>query len=254
MIAPLQIVTSSPDRHGDATLLALDTSSALCSVALLTQGRLVTCAVPTVRDHAQLLLPMTEAVLSEAGLALRQLDGIAFGRGPGSFTGLRVAAAVTQGLASGAELPVLPVSSLRALAEYARRSRATPQTPGWLLACMDARMGELYWGLFHSSADPVAPAPAGEYVTPPAAMLEELERGPQALSGVLAAAGMGLRAHPRLVTALKLDPMNCHETAEPRAAEIAVLAAADLARGARWLDPEAAQPVYLRDNVVRAPL
>jgi tRNA A37 threonylcarbamoyladenosine modification protein TsaB len=119
---------------------------------------------------------------------------------------------------------------------------------------MDARMGELYWALFRSGTDPVAPAPDGEHVTPPAALLEELAHRRQVHEGVIAAAGMGLAAHPQLVTELKLAPVHCHEAAEPHAAQIAVLAAADLAAGARWLDPAVAQPVYLRDKVVQAPL
>ena len=102
-------------------ILALDTASAQCSVALLLDDELLARSVATARDHAQLLLPMIDALLAEAGTGLRQLDGIAFGRGPGSFTGVRVAASVTQGLALGAGLPIRPVSDLRALAEQARR-------------------------------------------------------------------------------------------------------------------------------------
>jgi len=257
MSPPLQVTTSFCEQPGSPALLALDTASGQCSVALLASGRLVTCAVPTVRDHAQILLPMTDLVLAEAGLRLKQLDGIAFGRGPGSFTGVRIAAAVTQGLAAGAGLPVLPVSDLRALAEFARRALSAgdgPHTPGWLLACMDARMGELYWGLFSNGAVPTAQAPAGEHVTPPAAVLEALVRTEQAGGMVVAAAGMGLAAHPALVAELKLAPVDCHEKAEPGAAEIAMLAAADVASGASWLDAAAAQPVYLRNKVVQAPL
>ena len=133
-------------------LLAIDTASARCSAALWCDGTLLQRAVPTPREHAQLILPMIDALLAEAGSGLRQMDGIAFGRGPGSFTGLRVAAAVTQGLAAGADLPVFPVSDLRALAAQAQAARTTAaERPGeLLLACMDARMGEIYWGAFEA--------------------------------------------------------------------------------------------------------
>ena len=238
-------------------LLALDTASGVCSVALLADGQLIARTAATARDHAQLLLPMVDEVLVESALTLRGLDGIAFGRGPGSFTGLRIAAAVTQGLAAGAGLPVLPVSDLRALAEGARA--AVPEADraaagGWLLACMDARMGELYWGVFQNRGQPVGEAQGGERLGPP----QSLDSG---LAGLLpdggvveAAAGMGLAIIPELATQLGLAAAHCLSQAEPQAADIARLAAADLAAGARWLDPVAAQPVYLRDRVVQAPL
>jgi tRNA threonylcarbamoyladenosine biosynthesis protein TsaB len=235
-------------------LLAIDTASGRCSVALLSGGRMLRRAEATAREHAALLLPMVDAVLAEAGLTLRALDGIAFGRGPGSFTGLRIAAAVTQGLAAGADLPVLPVSDLRALAEGARAAIGSEQgaAGGWLLACMDARMGELYWGLFRNKAQPVDPGE--ERLSTPAglsaAVLEMLPQG-EVIQG---AAGRGLAAYPELAARLHLHPTRCFAGAEPDAGEIARLAACDLARGARWLDATAAQPVYLRDRVVQARL
>jgi tRNA threonylcarbamoyladenosine biosynthesis protein TsaB len=242
--------------HGAGSILALDTASGQCSVALLRSGQLLTRAVVTARDHAQLLLPMVDAVLAEAGSSLRSLDGIAFGRGPGSFTGVRIAAAVTQGLAAGAGLPVLPVSDLRALAEGARLALAatgSEPAPGWLLACMDARMGELYWGLFRHDGQPVADAHGGEHVSATERLLQEVA-GMAVIAPVVGAAGMGLGAYPELITAVRLPVARCFPTVEPHAQQIARLAAADLAGGARWLDPAAAQPVYLRDRVVQAPL
>jgi len=235
-------------------LLALDTASGQCSVALLLDGQLLGRSTLTAREHAQLLLPMVDALLAEGGVTLRSLDGIAFGCGPGSFTGVRIAASVTQGLAAGAGLPVLPVSDLRALAEGARVAFADAPARGCLLACMDARMGELYWGVFDDHGQPVGLARDGERLSTPAALLEAL---PAALpSGALlrAAAGMGLSAYPSLLNASGLDPSRCHPQAEPHAADIARLAASDLAAGATWLDAALAQPVYLRDKVVQAPL
>jgi tRNA threonylcarbamoyladenosine biosynthesis protein TsaB len=227
-------------------LLALDTSSGQCSAALLLEdGRIESRAVATARDHAQLLLPLVDELLAAGGLALRALDGIAFGRGPGSFTGVRIAAAVTQGLAAGAGLPVRPVSSLRALAEQARRNVEQEQgsaAAGALLACMDARMGEIYWGVFQPDV-----ADAAEAVTSPSVL--------QALRGVrlAAAAGRGLAAFPDIAVSLQLPPERVFPAAEPHAGDIARLAARDLAAGAAWLDAACAQPTYLRDDVVRTP-
>jgi tRNA threonylcarbamoyladenosine biosynthesis protein TsaB len=236
-------------------LLALDTASAQCSVALLDGDRLLTRAVATARDHAKLLLPMVDEVLKEAGLRLASLDGIAFGRGPGSFTGVRIAAAVTQGLAAGAGLPVLPVSDLRALAEAARNAWPAGAVPvsRWLLACMDARMGELYWGLYPDQSQPVGEPVGGERLTSPSDLLAQV---PSLLPGARAAAGagMGFGAFPDLVAGLGLDPTRVLPAAEPHAADIARLAAFDLSAGAKWQDASAAQPVYLRDKVVQGPL
>ena len=225
-------------------LLALDTASGQCSAALLLDGQLTCRAILTAREHARLLLPFVDELLAEAGISLRGLDGIAFGRGPGSFTGLRVAAAVTQGLAAGADLPVRPVSSLRALAAQARRllpaDGATPA--GNLLACMDARMGEVYWGVFQPALEDAA-----EAVSPPATMLAAID------APVIAGAGKGFVAWPEIAVSLQLLPQQVLAGAEPHAQDVATLAAADMASGARWLDATQAQPVYLRNQVVQPP-
>jgi len=226
-------------------LLALDTSSARCSAALWQDGIVLQQSTDTARDHARLILPMIDRLLAEAGTTLSQLDGIAFGRGPGSFTGLRIAAAVTQGLAAGADLPVLPVSALRALAAQARDA-APVLHDGLLLACMDARMGEIYWGAFEVQHGLRIASAFPEVVAAP-------EPLPAPLRGaVVRAAGRGLAAYPGIPAWLGLDAPACLSAAEPEAADIARLAAADLAAGdAAWLDATAAQPVYLRDKVAK---
>lgn len=229
-------------------LLALDTASGQCSAALLLDGQLTCRAVLTAREHARLLLPFVDELLAGAGIGLRALDGIAFGRGPGSFTGLRVAAAVTQGLAAGADLPVRPVSSLRALAAQARRlladelRRDQQAATAGVLACMDARMGEVYWGVFDASL-----ADATEAVTAPAAMLAAID------APLAAGAGKGFSAWPDIAVSLRLAPQRVLADAEPHAQDVAMLAAADLAAGAPWLDAALAQPVYLRNQVARPP-
>jgi tRNA threonylcarbamoyladenosine biosynthesis protein TsaB len=225
-------------------LLALDTASARCSVALLDGEVLVTRAVDTARDHATLILPLIDEVLAETGLVLRALDGIAFGQGPGSFTGVRIAAAVTQGLAAGADLPVLGVSDLRALAAQARRVAVSTPPGTLLLAAMDARMGEIYWGAFDATQDLPGHALLGEAVGPPDSLPESL-RGK-----MVAAAGRGLWAYPSIGKALGLSPGAILAEAEPHAADIARLAVTDLRGGRSWLDAADAQPVYLRHQVV----
>ncbi len=124
-------------------VLALDTATEACSVALLKGDELIGRSAEGGLSHAQEILGMVEAVLAEAQLSLSMLDGIAASIGPGAFTGVRISVAVAQGLAFGAGLPVVPVTTLEALAlQLLRRGAAHA------LACLDARMGEVYWGCF----------------------------------------------------------------------------------------------------------
>ena len=223
-------------------ILAIDTASARCSAALWLDGQVASRAVPTARDHARLLLPMVDALLDEAGLRLRQLDALAFGRGPGSFTGVRVACSVAQGLAFGAGLGVLPVSDLRALASQALRC-AVPGSVQQVFACMDARMGEVYWARFTVTAERMPETAAPEYVMGPEAI-------PAAhAEGTMLGAGAGFAAYPQLAGRLGISATNCFPDLEPDAVDVAGLAAWEWAAGAVLLPPEAAQPVYLRDNV-----
>jgi len=229
-------------------LLALDTASAQCSVALLLDGAITSREVATARDHAQLILPMIDAVLAQAGMTLRQLDGIAFGRGPGSFTGVRVAAAVTQGLAAGADLPVLPVSDLRALALGATRdlSLGRPDCDaGNVLACMDARMGEVYWAAYSIDGRGLGSSVTEESVAAPQVVISLC---PPCIAG----AGRGLAAAPQIAESLQLPAAATRAEAEPHAMDVALLAASDLAAGALWLDAALAQPVYVRNQVAIA--
>ena len=129
-------------------ILALDTATEACSAALLIDGEIRERFEIAPRAHARLLLPMLEDLLAEAGLKPAQLDAIAFGRGPGSFTGLRIAASVAQGIAFAADLPVLPVSTLAALAWPALRAARADQ----VFAAIDARMGEIYCAGFGLAA------------------------------------------------------------------------------------------------------
>ena len=145
-------------------ILALDASTEACSVALLTDGGIHDRQEIAPRRHAELILSMVDAVLMESNHKLKDLDALAFGRGPGAFTGVRIAAGVTQGLALGADLPVIPVSSLATLAQGAVDKSTT------LFAAIDARMGEIYWAVYESAEDGVARLLSGEQVSDPDAV------------------------------------------------------------------------------------
>jgi tRNA threonylcarbamoyladenosine biosynthesis protein TsaB len=221
-------------------LLALDTATECCSAALLLDGRLILREAEFDRGHAEHILPMVDAVLAEGGVSLPQLDAIAFGRGPGGFTGVRIAASVTQGLAFGASVPVVPVSDLAAVAQRVFDLDASVQR---VLVCNDARMREVYWGCFERR-DNLAAAAGAERVGPPQHVT--LPQGWDRFD----AAGRGFRAYPDLERGLASAPAAVHRELLPRAAEVAKLAAAEVAAG-RMVPAEQALPVYLRDDVAR---
>ncbi|KTD32865.1 O-sialoglycoprotein endopeptidase [Legionella nautarum] len=135
-------------------LLAIDTSTETASVALLQKGELRSEEQGAQRNHARLILPMVENLLAEAELSLSQLDGLVYGRGPGSFTGLRIACSVAKGLAYAQDLPLYPVSSLAAIANEALQQGTNPQDAA-VLAVVDARMNQLYWAYFNAQFDQV---------------------------------------------------------------------------------------------------
>ena len=225
-------------------LLALDTATDWCSVALWQDGALAAREASAERGHGGQLLALIDAVLAEAGIELAALDALAFGRGPGAFTGLRLAASVTQGLAFAAGLPVIPISDLRALAQQL----LVPQHENErVLVCHDARMGEVYWAGFRGVAG-LAQADTAEQVAAPRDMIDAARAWLAA--GHAHGAGSGFAAYAELAV---LDPQlrSVHGDLHPRAREIAVLAAGDGLQAA--VAPERAVPVYVRDNVAVAP-
>jgi tRNA threonylcarbamoyladenosine biosynthesis protein TsaB len=217
-------------------VLAVDTATEACSVALLSGNEVICRFAEGGLAHAQQVLGMVEAVLAEAGVSLSMLDGIAASIGPGAFTGVRISVAVAQGLAFGAGLRVAPVTTLEALAFQVMGRGA-----GRALACLDARMGEVYWGCF--APDPtrglVASGPAS--VGPPQTVVLPT---PGAYRGI----GRGFGAYPGLAAlpGLELDPEDSR--ALPNAREFATLGALRLALK-EGLDPADVSPLYLRDKV-----
>ena len=219
-------------------LLALDTATENCSAALWVDGQLREREFESPRGHAEHLLPIIDALLAEAGLALSALDALAFGRGPGSFTGVRLAASLAQGLAFGAGLGVVAVSDLRALAQ-----RALDLEPGCraVRVCNDARMGEVYWADYTTS-EGLAQATGAEQVGPPA----QLTRAPAGALGV----GRGFAVYPQLAACSAVTVPSGWERLLPRAADIVHLALPAVRRGA-LLSPEQALPIYVRDRVAQ---
>jgi tRNA threonylcarbamoyladenosine biosynthesis protein TsaB len=230
-------------------ILALDTATENCSAALFISGALLCREELLGRGHAQRILPMIEELLAEADVALQALTAIAFGRGPGAFTGVRLAACVAQGLAFGAALPVVAVSDLQALAQRVLDEEADVDR---VLVCTDARMHEVYCGAFRRASSGLAVASAAEHVAAPHAM-QLPDSWPQASALAQAKAlgvGSGFTAYPELRATVAARVDRIRENLWPRAAEIAQLAVAEVNAG-RLLAPEAAIPVYLRDDVAQ---
>jgi len=214
-------------------ILALDTSTEACSVAIWIDGNVFE-RFELGSQHSARILPMVDEVLAEAGLALPQLDALAFGRGPGSFTGLRIGAGVVQGLAFGAELPVAPVSSLSALAQG--------QGADKILAAFDARMHQVYWGVYVRNKEGLVELQDKEIVIAPKNVPIPQDEG-------WVGAGSGWDQYSEDL----LQHLNNHVTSWnkhgfPHAQEVALLGAAEFEKG-NTVSAEEALPIYIRDEV-----
>ncbi|MEE4378440.1 MAG: tRNA (adenosine(37)-N6)-threonylcarbamoyltransferase complex dimerization subunit type 1 TsaB [Candidatus Competibacteraceae bacterium] len=217
-------------------LLALDTSTEACSAAVLVDNEVIERYELAPRRHAALILSMIEAVLAEAGLSAGQLDGLAFGRGPGAFTGIRIGVGVVQGIAFAADLPVAPVSTLAAVA----RNACFERNASHIAVALDARMGEIYWGAYAATDAGEVALLGAEQVCPPAAV--PVLNGTQWLG-----AGMGWTVYHETL-GQRLGDIAWWGDCYPRAGDIALLGAAAGQRG-QWVAAEHALPVYLRDQV-----
>ncbi|MCC4264682.1 tRNA (adenosine(37)-N6)-threonylcarbamoyltransferase complex dimerization subunit type 1 TsaB [Oceanimonas baumannii] len=215
-------------------LMAIDTATEACSAALWYQGDILARYQVAPRGHTDLILPMVQELLDEAGISLNQLDGLAFGRGPGSFTGVRITLGVAQGLAFGADLPLLGVSNLQALAQGAHRETGC----NTVLSAIDARMGEIYAGGF-SLQDGVMTQVQEEAVLPPEALEKPVAELWQQ------AAGSGFVTYPELKAHAGAL---CEAVPFPQAGDMLPQALQDLAAG-RGISAAEARPVYLRDKV-----
>ena len=217
--------------HHLPTLAAIDTSTELASVAVLHLGELFTQQSIGATTHSATVLPMLQRALSDAGIDLADCNAFAYGCGPGSFTGVRTACGLVQGLAFGVQRKVVPVVTLLAMAEAARMAGAGDE----LIAVMDARMGEVYWARYRYD---------GEWrtITEPT-----LSRAEQVVTDSEAAVcGNGVQAYPETFAALAAERR--YPEILPHAASIARLALVAVANG-EGVDARDAQPLYLRNKV-----
>ncbi|MCE5182856.1 MAG: tRNA (adenosine(37)-N6)-threonylcarbamoyltransferase complex dimerization subunit type 1 TsaB [Betaproteobacteria bacterium] len=214
-------------------ILALDTSTELCSVALWLDGETFVREELAGQRHSELVLPMVDELLAEAGLDLKELDGIAFGEGPGSFTGLRIGCGVAQGLAFGADLPVAGICTLLAMAEASGANR--------VIACLDARMGEIYHGVYEKIE--------GGWQALSAPGLGAPQHAPEAAGEGWIGCGNGFAVHGEV-----LAERYAGQLAEvmpgifPHAAQIACLGA-ERFRNDLGVDAAEAAPLYIRNKV-----
>ncbi|CAG1022725.1 tRNA threonylcarbamoyladenosine biosynthesis protein TsaB [Methylococcales bacterium] len=223
-------------------LLSLETSTEACSAALCLDGEVTERYQIAPQQHNKLILPMIESLLAGAGLSLKDMDALAFGRGPGSFTGVRIAAGVVQGLAFGADLPVAPVSTLAAMAQEA----FAETSDGFAFPCIDARMGEVYWGVYRRGTEGLAELAGAEAVTDAGEVIF-----PEDAAGVGIGIGSGWGTYEEVLRSrLGERVTDILPGRFPRAGFIARLGA-EVFRQGGCVSAEAAQPVYLRDKVAK---
>jgi tRNA threonylcarbamoyladenosine biosynthesis protein TsaB len=223
-------------------ILAIEAATDACSAALLVDDTVHERFEIAPRQHVALMLPFVESLLADAGTSLGQLDAVAFGRGPGSFTGVRIAAGLTQGIAFGAGLPVIPVSTLAALAQGTVREHGATA----VLAALDARMQEVYWGAFRRDAEGLVEGVGEECVCAPDTVECPQQHG-------WTGAGSGWDAYADvLAPRCAVQAAEVYAKQQPHAADVARLAARAFAQG-KALAPEQAIPVYLRNNVAAKP-
>lgn len=214
-------------------ILALETSTEYCSVALWQDGNVVNRCELVGQRHSELLIGILDRLLHETGVKLTELDGIAFGAGPGSFTGVRIACGVTQGLALGADLPVVGVCTLQALAQAAGHDK--------VIAALDARMGEIYHAVYEKRA--------GSWVTVCAPNLCLPQQAPQVQASGWFGTGSGFALYGVVLGNRYAGQISGSDTqAVPQASAIAEFAAPLFAAG-QGMDAAQAMPFYLRDKV-----
>lgn len=220
-------------------ILAIDTATEACSVALWNDGTTFAHFELCPREHTQRILPLVRAALADAEVKLTDLNALAFGRGPGSFTGVRIGIGIAQGLALGAELPMIGVSTLATMAQGAWRKTGATR----VLAAIDARMGEVYWAEYQRDADGVWHGEETEAVLKPEAVSDRLQQ----LDGSWSMVGTGWGAWPELAAKSPVT-LTDGEMLLPTAEDMLPIAR-QLFAAQKWVAVEQAEPVYLRNEV-----
>ena len=213
------------------SLLAIDTSTDACSAALLVDGQLNEQFEVAPRQHATLILTMVESLLGKTELSLKELDAIAFAAGPASFTGIRIATSVAQGLAYAAGLQVAPISSLQAIAQTAYKQFASEK----VAVALDAYMGEVYWGVYQLGEHDLMQAERGDQLCRPEAV--------QLPGGDYLGVGDAWQRYSLQLPKPEIIQKDCY----PRASRVAELALVQWQSG-KAISPELATPVYLRQQ------
>ncbi|ACA86389.1 tRNA (adenosine(37)-N6)-threonylcarbamoyltransferase complex dimerization subunit type 1 TsaB [Shewanella woodyi] len=227
-------IQKNPD---ELTILSLDTCTESCSAALSVKGKVFSELAIVPREHSQRILPMVDSVLSQAKVQLADVDLIAYGRGPGSFTGIRICTSMTQGLALGQDIPVIGLSALQTMAQAVFDSQSAMQ----VITAIDARMGEIYWGQFVFDNGLVKLVGAETVIAPDLVTLELNTELP------IVACGTGFETYPQLLE-LTGSITLAKEVTFPDAKSMLSLAKQGYTQGlATSVDYLA--PVYVRDTV-----
>jgi len=226
-------------RKNNVNYLVIDASTEACSVALQFNDKIISRYELCPQSHSLRLLPMVDEVLEEAGCKLSQLDGLIFGRGPGSFTGVRIGVGVAQGLAFAADLPVVGVSTLQCMAQRAYQLHQQSQ----VIAAIDARMSEVYTGYFELDNNNIMQAKLPEAVLKPELIKSHFTEFTQQAYGV----GSGWNAYVNDLQTLKNNE-GSPDILFPHAAAMLVIGQAEFLKG-HGVSAEHAQPVYVRDTV-----
>ncbi|MDO6619307.1 tRNA (adenosine(37)-N6)-threonylcarbamoyltransferase complex dimerization subunit type 1 TsaB [Shewanella sp. 6_MG-2023] len=222
--------------HTDLTILALDTCTESCSAALLHDNKQYNRVFDAPREHSQRILPMVDEVLTEAGIKISNVNLIAYGRGPGSFTGIRICTSMTQGLALGHDIPVIGVSTLAAMAQMAIETEQAEQ----IFCAIDARMSEIYWGQF-INVDGIATLVGAEHVSSPDSVDVILDK-----QKPMHICGTGFVAYPDLLN--DVAKKQATQITLPDASAMIKLVIKAHEQGLATSVDELA-PVYLRDKV-----
>lgn len=220
-------------------ILAIDTATEACSAALWNDGAVSAHFELCPREHTQRILPMVQDILTAGDVRLTDLDALAFGRGPGSFTGVRIGIGIAQGLALGAGLPMIGVSTLMTMAQGAWRKTGATR----VLAAIDARMGEVYWAEYQRDASGIWHGEETEAVLKPEAVNARLKQ----LDGQWATVGTGWQAWPDMSLNTPVELLDGEVTLP--AAEDMLPAACQLLAQGKTVAVEHAEPIYLRNEV-----